>query len=799
MRAIIRSLIRRPGYSILAILTTAIGVGGVGAVAGVVNGVLLRPLPFRNAQELVTIDVTSSQGFGVSTSIPNYRDWRDRSRVFQSFGATAPWGFIVTGRVNSDVVDAQAVLGDFFRVLGIDAQQGRVFNSGETEPGSQPLVILSHGFWQRNFAGRSDVIGEALGLDGRPHTIIGVLPKDLAWPASDVFVNMGSIPDLPFNDRDSSFGTRIYARLADVVSFANARADIERAGRDVIQQYGSNVAKPSLRSLQDYLVGSGSGQLWLLLGAVTLVLLIAMVNVGALLFARAEERRRELATRIALGASGRAILRQLVSESAVLAVLGGVLGLLLGAVLLRPLITLLPSDIAPVLVQRVGLDAQTIAVTLGVTLLSATAFAALPGLRTLKVDLHEALSAGTRVGGGMRERSRATFVVAEVALSALVLISAGLLLASFVKLQRTDKGFDASSRVTARVTSASEWPNKQAWVNFYDQILSRTAAMPGVSSSAVSLLVPLTQRSWELRTLPEGAGTDLQQGGASTLFNIVSEDYFTTFGVPLLDGRPFTATDRDGSPPVAIADSVLAQRYWPDKKAIGQRLTVGERAADSSLVYRTVIGVARNVRHYEVQSLSRIQLYIPFHQSLARSGITLNVTLQTALTPAAAISSLRHTLTEADRNVVMRGTSTLDAYVDASLSGERALGTIVGWLAVVALLVTSVGLVGIVSYTVIQRAREVAIRMALGAPSASVVGWITSQGLKLAAIGLALGAIGALAFARVLERFLYGVSSMSPTIYAACAAVILVVATLAAFVPARRAARINATLVLRGE
>jgi predicted permease len=420
-------------------------------------------------------------------------------------------------------------------------------------------------------------------------------------------------------------------------------------------------------------------------------------------------------------------------------------------------------------------------------------------LRTLKVDLHEALSAGIRVGGSMRDRSRATFVVAEVALSALVLIGAGLLLTSFVKLQRTNKGFEPSSRVTARVTTAADWPTKQSWTTFYDRLIAQAKAIPGVSSASVSLLVPLTQRSWELRTLPQGGSGDFDKDGASTLFNIVSEEYFATFGIPLLEGRAFTTVDRDGSAPVAIVDSVMAARYWPGESALGKRLTVGERAADSSFIYRTVIGVARNVRHYEVRSLSRIQLYIPFHQSLNRSGITLNITMQSALAAPAAIAEMRRALTQSDPNVIVRAAATLDSYVDASLSGERALGTIVGWLAIVALLVTAVGLVGIVSYTVIQRTREIAIRMALGAQGGSVVGWVTSNGLKLAAIGLGVGVVGAMAFARVIGRFLYGVSPLSPAIYAVCAAVILGVATLAAFIPARRAARINATLVLRGE
>jgi putative ABC transport system permease protein len=801
MRAtpLVRGLLRRPGYSALAILTTAIGVGGVGAVASVVNGVLLRPLPYRDAGQLVTIDVTSSQGFSISTSIPNYRDWRERSRVFQTYGAKASWNFIVTGTASTERVDAEAVLGDFFSVLGVDAQHGRVFGAADTEPGSPPLVVLTHAFWQRRFGGRGDVVGQSLGLDGRPHIIVGVLPASVAWPRTDVLVNMGSIPDLPFSDRDSSFGTRIFARLASGVSLASAQADMARTGREVTAEHGANVATPSLRPLQDYLIGSGRGQLWLLLSAVTLVLLIATVNVGGLLFARAEERRRELATRMALGASRRVIVRQLVGESAVLALVGGTLGLVLGAVLLRPLITLLPSGIAPLLVERVHVDAPTIAVTLGVTLVVTMLFAALPAVRAVRVDLHEALSAGARVGGSMRERGRATFVVAEVALSVLVLIGAGLLLSSFVKLLQTDKGFQAGSRVTTRVTSANDFADKQSWINFYDEILTRTSAIPGVATSAVSLLVPLTDRSWELRTLAEGGSSDLRRDGASTLFNIVSEDYFTTFGVPLLEGRAFTAADRDGSTPVAIVDSVMVARYWPGTSALGKRLTVGERGADSNLVFRTVVGVTRNVRHYEVHSPSRMQLYIPFHQTLQRSGFGLNLTLHASISPAAAIAAMQRTVSAIDPSIALSGTGALQSYVDASLSGERALGTIVGWLAVVALLVTAVGLIGVISYTVIQRTREIAIRMALGAPGGRVVTWITSRGLQLAAIGLGIGVLAALGFARIIGRFLYGVSPLSPAIYAASAASILAVATLAAFIPARRAARVNATLVLRGE
>ncbi|HJU75248.1 MAG TPA: ABC transporter permease [Gemmatimonadaceae bacterium] len=796
---VLRSLSRKPGYSILAILTIAIGVGGVGAVASVINGVLLRPLPFRDAQQLVTIDVTSSQGFGVSTSIPNYNDWRDRSRVFQAYGATASWGFRVTGTAASEIVDAEAVYGDFFKALGIEPQLGRLFDADEALPGSPGLAVLTHHYWQRRFNGRRDIVGTSLGLDGQPYTIVGVLPEDVRWPQTDLLANMGSIPDLPWDDRNSSFGTRIYARLADGVSLGAAQADVARAGREVRQQYGANVATPSVRPLQEYLIGSAAGQLLLLMAAVTLVLLVAMANVGGLLFARAEERRRELATRMALGASQRDVVAQLVSESVILALIGGTLGILLGVALLRPLVTLLPTEIAPVLRERVSMDPVTILVTLGVALLTAVAFGALPALRTVRVDLHEALSAGIRVGGTLRERTRATFVVAEVALSALVLIGAGLLLASFLELQRTDKGFASDARITARVSATSgEFPEKARWIGFYDEVLGRTRALPGVSSAAVSLLVPLTQRSWELRTLPDGGG-DLQQNGASTLFNIVSEDYFTTFGVPLIAGRAFASTDRDGTLPVAIIDSTMAERYWPGTSAIGKRLTVGERAADSGLVYRTVVGVVRNVRHYQVHTPSRIQIYIPFHQTLARSGFPLNVTLKTSLPTPTVIESLRRTVSSIDSRIPVSGTSTLDAYVDAALSGERALGTIVGWLAVVALLVTAVGLVGIVSYTVIQRTREIAIRMALGARGGSVVGWITSQGLRLALIGLAIGMVAALALGRVLARFLYGVSPTSPTIYAVCAVVILAVATIAALVPARRAARVNATLVLRGD
>jgi putative ABC transport system permease protein len=796
MPPLIRSLIRRPGYSTLAILTIAIGVGGVGAVASVVNGVLLRPLPFPDASQLVTIDVTSSQGFGISTSMLNYSDWRDRSRVFQAYGGTSPWGFRTTDGT-PEIVDAEAVIGDFFRVLGVDAQLGRVFTAEETQRGSPPLVVLTHGYWQRRFGGRADIVGQSLGLDGQPYTIAGVLPADVAWPETEVLVNMGSIPDLPWDDRDSGFGTRIYARLADGISLGAASADVERAGREVIAQFGPNLPRPSLRPLHEYLIGSAAGQIWLLLGAVSLVLLVAMVNVGGLLFARAEERRRELATRMALGASGREIVRQLVAESAMLAAVGGALGVALAVALLRPLVALLPADIARVLVGRVTMDPQTILVTLGITIVSAVAFGALPALRTLRVDLHEALSSGARVGGSMRERARALFVVAEVALSALVLIGAGLLLTSFLKLQRVDKGFDATAGVTARVNATGEdFPDKERWLAFYDEVLARTRALPGVTSNALSLLVPLSGRSWELRTLPEGGETKER---ASTLFNVISEDYFTTYGVPIVQGRAFAATDNDASPPVAIIDETMAARYWPGVSAIGKRVTVDEFNPDSSRLYRTVVGVTKNVRHYDVHAPSRIQIYIPFRQTLARGGLNLNVTLKTSLPPLTVISSLRRTISGIDPRIVIGRTATLESYVDASLSGDRALGTIVGWLAVVALLVTAVGLVGIVSYTVLQRTREIAIRMALGAQSMSVVRWVTTRGLTLAVAGLAIGVAAALALSRVLSRFLYEVSPLSPAIYAGCALVVLAVATLAAFVPAQRAARVNATLVLRGE
>lgn len=799
MRSLIRGLLRRPGYAVLAILTIAIGVGGVGAVFSVVNGVLLRPLPYPNADQLVTLDVTSSQGFGVSTSMLNYADWRDRSRVFQAYGGSAGWGFQTTDTDISEIIDAEAVIGDFFKVLGLTPQLGRVFNASETTQGSPALVVLTHGYWQRRYAGNANVIGQSMGLDGQPYTIIGVMAPDFGWPETDVLANMGAIPGLPWEDRSSSFGTRIYARLAEGVSLGSARADVERAGREVVQINGADVAVPSLRPLHEFLVGSATGQIWLLLGAVSLVLLVAMVNVGGLLFARAEERRRELATRLALGASRREVVRQLVSESAFLAFIGGSAGLILGAVLLRPLVVLLPADIAPVLVKRVTMDPLTIAITLGITLVTAIVFGALPAIRTLGVDLHEALGSGTRVGGSMRERARGIFVVAEVALSALVLIGASLLLASFVRLQQTEKGFDATAGVTARVNAGSdEFPEKPRWMAFYDEVLARTRALPGVTSSALSLLVPLSGRSWEMSTMPAGGG-DFKTAGASTLFNVVSEGYFQTLGVPLVEGRSFAGTDTDGSPPVAIIDETMAQRYWPGESAIGKRLTVGEVNSDSSFVFREVVGVARNVRHYQVRTPSRIQMYIPHRQTLRRGALSLNITLKTSLPPTLVLASLRKTVADIDPRIPISRTNTLASYVDASLSGERALGTIVSWLAVVALLVTAVGLVGIVSYTVLQRTREIAIRMALGAQGVSVVRWVTLQGLMLAAVGLAIGIACALGLARVLSRFLYGVSPMSPAIYAGCAVVILVVATIAALIPAQRAARVNATLVLRGE
>lgn len=801
LRLAARSLARAKSSTALIVATIAIGAGGVSAVFSVVSALVIRPLPFDRPHELVTVDVTSSRGNGISTSIPNYRDWQARARVFSAYGALAGWNFRLTGRGEPEILRGEAALGDIFQVMGVTPIAGRLFTATETDPGSAPLVVLGHAAWKTRFGGDLAAIGTAITLNDAPHTIVGVLPPSVEFPSSgaQVYVNMGSISGLPWDDRGSSFGARIFARMKPGVSFAAAAADVERIGREVKDHAGTDTALPSLRSLDDYLLGSTARQLWLLLAAVGLVLAVALANIGGLVLARSLDRRRDVAVRLAIGGGQHDIRRQFIAENVILATIGGVLGLGIAVLLVRALLPMLPTDLPAAMLERIAIDHWTVIATLAICLAAGTAFGVAAATASTPSLLSGALQSGGRGMVHATHGLRGALIVIETSLSLVLAVESSLLLSSFLNLQNADMGFAAHGVLTARVSaSRQEFDTKERWLQYYTSLIERARAIPGTTSAAVSLLLPLTDRSWELRILPEESAGDVDRG-PSVLFNIASEDYFSTLGVPVLKGRPFTVGDVERSVPVAIIDETMAARFWPGLDPIGKRVTMGERRPDSSLIYRAVVGVTKNVRHYELSSPSRIQVYVPLRQTYDRWGMGLNISLKSSKEPESLVAPLRSAGMTLDSRVPIWSTAPADTYVSRSIAGQRALGVITTWLAVVASLVTAVGLFGIVSFAVVQRRREIALRMALGAAPRAMVTLMTWNGVSLAAIGVGAGLVTAAALSRFVSSFLFGVKSIDLPIYATSAAALLLVSAAAAAIPALRARKLTPASVLREE
>ncbi len=797
----LRTLRRRPGFSAVAVLTVGLALAAAATVFGVVHALLLAPLPFRDARELVTLDVISRQGYGISTSIPNWRDWRDASRVFATYGGAAGWDFDLTGQGEARKVDARAVVGDFFGVLGVDAALGRTLRPAETEPGAPAVAVVGNRFWREVLGADPHAVGRVIDLDERPYTVVGVMPRGFGYPTpdTDLYVPMGSIPGLPWDDRDSAFGTRAFARLAPGVTLAAAQSDLDRVQRQIEEAEGGPQARPVVRTLRSLYVGELRPRLWLLTGAVACVVLIAAANLASLLLSRGEARRREVAVRRALGAGRGALFREMVAEGVTLALAGGVLGLGLAGLGIQAIQPLLPGGILSGLVAGVGVDGPVALATLAVALAVGLGASLVPVLR----DSHADLAGGMKQDGpstaGGRRSLRSALVVVEVALSLVLLIAAGLMIESLRSLRRVDLGFDPASTLTARIGLPDRrYPDKASWRAFFEELEARAARIPGVRSSALTLLAPLAGRSWELRIHPEGES--LEEEGRSVLYGIVTPGYFETLEVPILRGRAFDAGDRDGTEPVAIIDRTMAESFWPGADPIGRRVLIdGETTEDGSPYYRTVVGVAANVRHYEVESPSRIQVYVPFQQSHDRWGMSLHVALRSTVPPETLVAPLQAAVAAIDPEVPLYDVTTLAANVDDALSGARAVSTVLAGFWVLALVLAAVGIFGVISYLVAQRLREIGVRMALGADGRRILRWVFTWVAGLAGLGVALGLVGAAGATRLLGSFLFEVSPLDPELYAGLGLLVFAIALLAALVPARRATRVDPVTVLRSD
>jgi putative ABC transport system permease protein len=799
----VRTLFKRPWFTVVATLTIALGIGASASIFSVVDAVLLTPLPLEEPNELVYPNIMGPSGFPISLSIPNFRDWREQNQTFVSFGANVSRSRTLTGGERPEIVQVRLVLGDFFETLGVPPARGRFIESDSTWAGAEPVAVVTHGFWQRHFGGDADVLGRTLTLDSEPFTIIGVMPEGFAFPSTraEVFLPMGYFSErMCWDSRGCSQGTWAIARLRPGATLAAAQAEMDRITNAIEAQEGTPQAHAELQMLQSVFVEDIEVQIWVLMAAVSFLLLVACANVGSLLVARGEARSRELAIRSALGAGRSRLLKQLLTESLVLATAGGLLGIALARGFIHILLTVLQNELPSDSVNAVSLDFRVVAFALLATALAGLLFGIAPAVRGSRADLREALSEGNRGSSGRsRQRLRAGLVASEVALAVVLLVGSGLMISSLHNLNAVDKGFRAEGVFTAEVSlPRARYADKAAAWQFFERLLERVETLPGVSSASVANFVPLNGNSWERGIYPEGIEI-IPENGQSVLFHMVSPGHLEALGIPLLQGRGFDRRDNEGSERVALVDETMAAKFWPGQSPLGQRVTFEQETEeeDSLRVWRTVVGVTRNVRHYEIENASRIQVYVPIQQSHLSWSTSMSLLLRSERDPLALTEPVRRAVESLDPDVPLAGIQTMDGLVRDAMGRTRTVGVLLSVFSGLALAFAAIGLFGVTSYFVAQRLREFGIRIALGAVSRDIVSGVARETLLVTSVGLTTGLLVAFGLSQLMSHLFFGVAALELSVYGAVVLSLLAVSVIAALTPALRATRVDPATILR--
>jgi putative ABC transport system permease protein len=800
LRYAVRTLVERPGFAVVAALTIALGVGGTTAMFSVVDAALLRPLPFADPGRLVMVWASLPGAPQSAASWPEFVDWREQSRSFADMAVWRGQSINLTGTGEPERLIGAFVSDRFFPLLGARIHLGRGFTPDETDPASvKPVAILSYGLWQRRFGGDAAMLGRTLLLNGQSHTVVGVLgpefapgraPFDSYFMGSEVFLPAPYFPNKKGLARGES-EMLVIGRLRPGLTAEQAQTDLAVVARRLEQAYPETHAGRGVQvvSLHEQIVGPLRPALLVLLGAIGLVLVIACANVANLLLARASRRRRELAMRAALGAGRARLLRQLLTESALLATAGGALGLLVGHWGLAFLLAVAPPDALP---ATVTIDGRVLAFALALTAGTGLLFGLVPAIHASRADLDTVLKEAGRGGSGTAgHRFRDGLVVAEVTLSLVLLIGAGLLVRSALALQRADPGFRADHVLTAEFRlPPSKYPEPRAIAAFLRQARERLQAVPGIDSVALVRAVPFSGNGGSTTYQVEGLPEPPKGRETVAQLNIVSPDYFRTMGIPRLKGRDFETRDTADAPTVAIINDTLARHSWPGTDPIGRRLQLREAG------WATVVGVVGDVRHSGPAEPPQPQIYTT-HEQDAR--IFACVVARTSGDAMAMAAPMRAALWSVDKDQPVWKVRALEQLVAGSRGRSRALSLLVGVFALVAVTLSGVGIYGVMSYAVSQRTREIGIRMALGAESRRVMRLVVGRALALTGVAIVLGAAGAAVMGRLLDKLLFGVRPADPTTFVAAAAMLATVGVLAAYLPARRAARIDPVRALADE
>ncbi len=794
-----RMLARNPGFTAVAVLTLALGIGANASIFSVVNGILLGPLPYPEPDRLVRLHASKpSEGWAdISISYPNFLDWREQNKSFEGMSIYDSRSFNLTGEGEPERLRGLAASANLFSVLGRSPAQGRAFRAGEDRPGADRVAVLSHGLWERRFGADPDLIGRTLILDGVAHTVVGIMPDDFIFPSPRRELWVPLVLD-PAKQERSSHSYAAIGRLKPGVTLPAGRAELNTIAKRLEQEYPDSNAgwRVSVISLYDELFDDDLQlTLSMLFLAVGFVLLIVCANVANLLLARAAMREKEVAVRMALGARRFRLIRQFLTESVLLALLGGLGGLVVAMWGVDALKAIAPDDVPRI--DQISLDGTVLLYTLGVSLLTGLIFGLAPAIQTTKPDLHEALKEGGRTsGGGSRHRLLKTLVVSEVALAVMLIVVGGLMIRSFLLMQRTDPGFDTEHLLTLRINlPEAKYAEEHQRASFYQQVLERIETLPSVESAAAVNTIPLGGgNSWTSITVEGRVPADPKEK-LFVGYLVITPHYSRSMGIPLLQGRDFNRQDVADAPEVVLINQTMARRFWPEEEtAVGRRFKGGD--ADSESPWLTVVGVVADVKHQNLARAPRPEMYLP-HAQTPSGGMT--VVVRAAGDPAGYTSGVRGKVWEVDPNLPVFAVRSMAEVVDRRTAGTRATAQIMGVLAGVALMLAAVGIYGVISYSVSQRTHEIGIRMALGASPRDIFKLVVRQGVILVGSGLLLGLVGALALARVMSSVLFGVTSTDVTTYASTVLVLVGAALLACYVPARRATRVDPLVALRYE
>jgi predicted permease len=806
LRLSIRQLRKNPGFSFSCIVALALGIGANTAIFSMVNAVLLRPLTFRNPQELVWIWSTRTDRDKAFFSIPDFVDYREQNTSLREMAAFANWGANLAEGTSPERLTGIRVTPNAFAMLGTQPAIGRCLQADDAKPGSQRTVVLSYRLWQKRFAGAPGIVGKDIRLNGDSYSVVGVLPEAFVIPNAEIDIATPLVPetDPRRTDRGANF-LRVFARMKAGYNTRQVQSEMNSIALDLQHRYPEENAKktpPRVFLLQDETVGSYRTSLFMLLGSVGLVLLIACSNLANLLLSRASARRKEMAVRAALGASRFQSIKQLLTETGVLVFIGAASGLFLAWYGLQFLIALSPETLPRA--REVGIDGRALVFTLLASSIAGAIFGVIPALRASKVDLNQDLvgsGKGTADAKGS-DLLRSVLVISEIALSLVLLITAALLMKSFLYLQAVNPGFKSENVLAARLSlPAAKYRNAEAMTVFFDKVLSRIGTIPGVESVGAVNVLPLSGMNTRSDFTISGRPPLKPSDKPAAQSRWVTPDYFRALGVRLIKGRPFNPHDNAGSGRVAVIDEALARRYWPASDPLGSHLLIEDDATTPRDV--EIIGVVETVKHFSLDEEALPTFYSPMAQIIEGQvgfvGGNCSLAIRTNQDPLALQDQVRREVQSVDPEVPFSNPKTMDQALSASTAARRFILLLVGIFSGAAVLLAISGVYAVISYSVTRRQQEIGIRIALGARSIDVMKLVLGQGTKLVSIGIIAGILAAILATRLVSSLLFGMSPIDPITFAAASLLLSIVAICGCYIPARRAIKTNPVIALRGD